>query len=63
MSATAAVKPDTRKRELQKRLAEIESGLAANEQRAGEQRRATVAERERLNRERNETLAALANIS
>ena len=64
MSATAMPTANTRFREtLQKRLVEIESAQVANEQTANAQRAATIAERERLNRERNALLAELANLS
>lgn len=63
MSATVTSTANTRNREsLQKRLVEIESAQIANEQTANAQRAATIAERERLNRERNETLRQLSEL-
>jgi hypothetical protein len=62
VSATATVKPDTRKCELQKRLTEIESALVANQQRANEQRAANISEHETLMRQRNDTLRQLSEL-
>lgn len=59
---TTIAAPLTQRETLQRRLVEIESALAANEQKAGEQRRATILEREALMRQRNATLKELSEL-
>lgn len=60
---TTAVQTNTRKREeLRTRLAEIESALVANQEKANAQRAANISEHETLMRQRNDMLRQLSEL-